>query len=198
METLLGCLVIPRPIAWVATRSSGGVDNLAPYSYFTISALDPPVIQFTSIGRRNSQPMLKDSVSNVLDTREFVVCLVDEDLAEKANMTATEYPSTFSEFDVTGLTREPSLMVRPSRVKESRAAIECRLFDSKRIGQDIVVFGEVLCVVVDEKVMRDGYPDPELLNPVGRLGRGHWTTLGGVVARRVPLFRREREGESPG
>ena len=191
METLLGCLIIPRPIAWVTTRSLDGVDNLAPYSYFTISALDPPVVQFTSIGRRNSQRIMKDSVRNVLDTREFVVCFVSEALADKANRTATEFPSEISEFDAVGLRREPSLMVRPSRVEESRAAIECLLYDTKRIGDDIVVFGEVLCVAVDEKIVRDGFPDPQLLDPVGRLGRGHWSTLGPEVARRVPPFRRK-------
>lgn len=188
IETLLGCLVIPRPIAWVATRSVDNVDNLAPYSYFTISALDPPVVQFTSIGKRNSQQRLKDSVRNILDTKEFVVCFVNEPLTDMANATATVFPPQISEFDAVGLTREPSFIVRPPRVAESVSAIECRLFDTKRINNDVVIFGEVVCIAVDQEVVRDGFPDPQLLNPASRLGRGRWSSLGPITARRVPPY----------
>ena len=188
IEILLGCLVIPRPIAWVVTTSVENVDNVAPYSYFTISALDPPVVQFTSIAMRNSARLMKDSVHNIIQTKEFVICFVDDSLAEKANATATVFPPQISEFDAVGLTRETSTMVRPPRVAESRSAIECRLYDTMRINNDVVVFGEVVCIAVSDDVIRDGFPDPRVLNPASRLGRGHWSTLGSVSARRVAPF----------
>ena len=188
METLLGCPVIPRPIAWVATRSADDVDNLVSYSYFTISALDPPVVQFTSIGRRDSDQPLKDSVRNILETKEFVICFVQESLMDAANATTTAFPPRISEFDAVGLTREPSTVVRPPQVAESVSAIECGFYDTKRISHDIVVFGEVVCVAVDQEVLRDGFPDPRLLDPASRLGHGHWSSLGPIGPHRVPPY----------
>jgi len=83
---LLNSLVVPRPIAWVSTRSRNGVDNLAPHSYFTGASVHPPVVQFTSLGA-------KDSLRNVCESGEFVVNVATYDLACAGNATATEYPS---------------------------------------------------------------------------------------------------------
>ena len=109
---LLTSVVVPRPIAWVSTRSADGVDNLAPHSFFTIAGVNPGVVQFTSVGA-------KDSLRNALATEEFVVCLCTEELMEQVNLTGTDYPAEVSEFDAVGLTREPSLRVQPFRVAES-------------------------------------------------------------------------------
>ena len=148
-------------------------------------------MQFTSIGRRRSEPPLKDLVRNILETKEFVICFVQEPLTDAANATVTELPPQTSEFDAVGLTREPSSVVRPPRVAESASAIEGGLFDTKRINKDVVVFGEVVCVAVDQGVLRDGFPDPQLLNPAARLGRGHWSSLGPISAHRVPHYDEE-------
>ena len=178
---LLTSVVVPRPIAWVSTRSADGVDNLAPHSFFTVAGVDPGVVQFTSVGT-------KDSLRNVLATREFVVCLCTEELIEKVNLTGTDYPPEISEFDAVGLTREPSLKVAPCRVAESPVAIECRLADTHTFGECTVVFGEVLHVAVDEAVLRDDRPAIDLLKPVARLGANEWATIGVVsTRRRVPF-----------
>jgi len=103
----LTSVVVPRPIAWVSSRSVDGVDNLAPHSFFTVAGIDPPVVQFTSVG-------VKDSLRNVLATGEFVVCLTPEPLVEQVNLTGTDFPADVSEYDaVAGLTREPSSKVAP-------------------------------------------------------------------------------------
>src|ERR1700689_2544045 len=81
----LNSVVVPRPIAWVSSRSASGVDNLAPHSFFTVSSVDPPIVQFTSVGR-------KDSLNNIEDTGEFVVCLAPARLIEEVNATATDFP----------------------------------------------------------------------------------------------------------
>ena len=93
MYALLNNVVLPRPIAWVSTRSAAGVDNLAPHSYFTISSVSPPVVQFTSVGS-------KDSLRNAVATGEFVVCLCPQELVEKVNLTATDFPPDISEYDL--------------------------------------------------------------------------------------------------
>ena len=178
---LLTSVVVPRPIAWVSTRSADGVDNLAPHSFFTVAGVDPGVVQFTSV-------RTKDSLRNVLATREFVVSLCTEELIEKVNATGTDYPPEISEFDAVGLTREPSLKVAPFRVAESPVAIECRLVDTHVFGECTVVFGEVVHLAVAEEALRDDRPAIDLLNPVARLGANEWSTIGHVSTRnRVPF-----------
>ena len=111
----LNSVVVPRPIAWVSSRSAEGIDNLAPHSFFSIAGIDPPVLMFTSVGE-------KDSLRNIRATGEFVVSTCTESLIEKVNLTGTDFPPGASEFDAAGLTREPSLRVAPPRVAESPVA----------------------------------------------------------------------------
>jgi flavin reductase (DIM6/NTAB) family NADH-FMN oxidoreductase RutF len=165
--------VIPRPIAWVSTTSADGVDNLAPHSFFTVSCVDPPVIQFTSVGR-------KDSLRNAVETGELVVCLAPEPLFEEVNASATDFPPDVDEFAAVGLEREPSARVRPPRVASSPVAIECELQDTISFGDSTVVFGRVVLIAIDEAVMTDGRPDSALLQPLARLGGSEWSTLGEV------------------
>ena len=175
---LLNSVVVPRPIAWVSTTSADGVDNLAPHSFFTISSVSPPVVQFTSVGA-------KDSLRNARTTGEFVISLCPEELIEQVNLTGTDYPADVSEFDAVGLTREPSRLVRPPRVAESPVSIECRLVGTREFGgDDTVVFGQVVWVAVDERALRDGRPAIDLLKPVARLGAAEWCTVGEVSSRR--------------
>ncbi|MCY7363729.1 MAG: flavin reductase family protein [Frankiaceae bacterium] len=183
---LLNSVVVPRPIAWVSTRSAEGVDNLAPHSFFTISSVQPPVVQFTSVGA-------KDSLRNAEATGEFVVSTCPLDLIEQVNLTGTDFPADVSEFDAVGIEREPSRMVAPPRVKGSPVALECRLLGTRPFGRgdggggSTVVFGEVLWIAVDERVLRDGRPAIDLLAPVARLGANEWSEIGRVSdRRRVP------------
>ena len=182
---LLTAVVVPRPIAWVATRSAAGVDNLAPHSFFTVSCVDPPMVQFTSVG-------VKDSLRNVLATGEFVVCLATEPLFEQVNATATNFPAGVSEFGEVGLTAEPSTRVAPPRVAESPVALECRLHRSLELGDSTVVIGRVVHAAVASDVFdgdpeRDGLPTIGGLRPLARLGRDEWATIGDVLTiSRIP------------
>ncbi|WP_017582179.1 flavin reductase family protein [Nocardiopsis valliformis] len=172
---LMTSLVVPRPIAWVSTTSESGVDNLAPHSFFTISCTEPPIVQFTSVGR-------KDSLRNAEATGEFVVNLATEPLQDQINASGTDYPPHVSEFDALGIKREASTAVRPPRVAGSPAAVECALHSTLRLGDSTVVFGRVLNVAVDESVVVDGLPEVTRLRPMARLGRNEWSTLGEVRA----------------
>ncbi len=176
-HSLLNRVVIPRPIAWVSTTSAGGVDNLAPHSYFTISALTPPTVQFTSIGR-------KDTLRNVLATGEFVVNFTPERLIDQINATSTDFPPEISEFDEAGLTRRPSVLVAPPSVAESPAAIECELSGTREFGDDVIVFGRVVAITVAAGMVGDRGPEATLLRPIARLGGIEWSGLGAVSARR--------------
>jgi flavin reductase (DIM6/NTAB) family NADH-FMN oxidoreductase RutF len=178
---LLNSCVVPRPIAWVSTRSAAGVDNLAPHSYFTVSSVDPPVVQFTSVGE-------KDSLRNARETGEMVICFVPRPLADVVNLTATDFPPGVSEFDVAGLAREPAATVAPPRVAASPLALECRVVGERSFGRCTVVFGEVLHIAIAPDVVDEhGRPDVRKLAPAARLGSDLWGGLGEIwPLRRVP------------
>ncbi|WNI14219.1 flavin reductase family protein [Actinacidiphila sp. ITFR-21] len=179
---LLTSVVVPRPIAWVSTTSrDGSSDNLAPHSFFTVSCVSPPIVQFTSVGR-------KDSVRNIEDTGQFVVNLAPEHLFEQINATATDFPHGVSEFDAVGIAREPSLRVKPPRVAASPVALECELHSTVRLGDSTIVLGRVVHAAVSEAVMVDGHPEVRKLRPLARLGRDEWDTVGEVwEIKRIPL-----------
>ena len=167
---LMTSVIVPRPIAWVSSRSAGGVDNLAPHSFFTVAAVSPPVVQFTSVGR-------KDSLNNIEATGEFVVCLTPESLFEQVNATGTDFDAGVSEFDAVGVEREPSLLVAPPRVAASPVALECRLRQVIEIGNSFMVLGNVVHAAVDPAVLGpDGLADIDKLLPLSRLGRDEWGT----------------------
>jgi flavin reductase (DIM6/NTAB) family NADH-FMN oxidoreductase RutF len=172
---LLTSVVVPRPIAWVSTVSADRFQaNLAPHSFFTVACVSPPVVQFTSVGR-------KDSLRNIEDTGEFVVNLAPEHLFEQINATATDFPPGVSEFDAVGIAREPSRLVKPPRVAASPVVLECELHSTVRLGDSTVVFGRVVYAAVSEAVMADGLPDVRKLRPLSRLGKDEWGTIGEVL-----------------
>jgi flavin reductase (DIM6/NTAB) family NADH-FMN oxidoreductase RutF len=168
---LLTASVVPRPIAWVSTRSADGIDNLAPHSFFTVACQEPPVLQFTSVGR-------KDSLRNVEETGEFVVNFTPAWLFEQVNATGTNFPPDVDEFAAVGLERERSLRVAPYRVAESPIAFECRRLETISFGNSTVVFGRVVHAAVDEGVIGDrDLPEVPLLRPLARLGRIEWAEV---------------------
>ncbi len=166
---LLTSVVVPRPIAWVSTLSPvvPFPANLAPHSFFTVACTEPPIVQFTSVGR-------KDTLNNVEATGEFVVNFCSEPQFEQINATGTDFPPGVGEFDAVGIEQEASLRVKPPRVAGSPVALECRLHSTLRLGNSTVVFGEVVHAAVDEDTMVDGLPDVRLLRPLSRLGRNEW------------------------
>lgn len=187
----LTSVVVPRPIAWISSTSADGVDNLAPHSFFTVASVNPPIVQFTSVG-------VKDSVRNIRATGEFVVSFTPEDLFEAVNATGTNFPPEVSEFDAAGLTREPSTTVTPPRVLESPAALECRLHSIQEMGDCTLVFGEVLHAVVSEDVLDGDLPDVGALKPLSRLGKNEWSALGEVLRiSRIPVEEWPRDYEGP-
>ncbi|GAA4355765.1 flavin reductase family protein [Angustibacter luteus] len=175
----LTAVVVPRPIAWVSTRSAAGVTNLAPHSFFTVASAEPPVVSFTSV-------RTKDSLTNIRETGEFVVNFAPRTLAEQVNRTGTDFPPDVDELAAAGLTAESSRLVRPVRVAESPVSLECVLagehsFRDERDHGSTVVFGRVVHLSVSREVLAaDGLPDVRALHPASRLGRDQWGALGEV------------------
>lgn len=164
---LLTSLVVPRPIAWVSTLDAGGRGNLAPHSFFTVASGRPPVVLFSSLGR-------KDTVRNIEETGEFVISFSSEGLLEQINASSASFEHGDDEAERLGITTEPSATVAPPRVAESPASIECRLERIVEVGSAYVVFGAVTAITVLDDVLVDGHPAIERLRPVSRLGRDEW------------------------
>lgn len=165
---LLTATIVPRPIAWVSTVSADGTANVAPYSFFTVASTSPPVVQFTSVGR-------KDSLRNIEETGEFVINVVSVPLMDKANASSAAFAHDVDEFAAVGLHAEASERVRPPRVAQSPASIECTLHRVIEVGDSFVVMGDVVAVTARPEVLaEDGAPDFTLLAPASRLGRIEW------------------------
>jgi flavin reductase (DIM6/NTAB) family NADH-FMN oxidoreductase RutF len=164
---LLTSLVVPRPIAWVATVDAEGHGNLAPHSFFTVASGRPPTVLFCSLGR-------KDTVRNVEATGEFVVNVSSEDMFEQVNATSAPFEQGDDEAERLEIETEPSQTVAPRRVTASPASIECRLDRIVEVGTSYVVLGTVTAITVRDDVLVEGRPAIELLRPVSRLGGDEW------------------------
>lgn len=171
---LLSSVIAPRPIAFVSTVNKNGVPNAAPFCFFMGVTPTPPMIAFSCI-RRGDQK--KDTIRNIESTRDFVINIVDENLAQAMNMASGSYPPDMSEFDVTGLTQIPSEIVTAPRIAESPVHLECKLRTIIELG-DVpasLVLGEIVCFHVRESLMVDGMVDVKKLHAVGRLGESVYT-----------------------
>lgn len=175
---ILVSTVMPRPIAWISTTSKEGIDNLAPFSFFTVASVKPPILCFApALKSVDGIPTEKDTLRNIRETGEFVVNIVSRSLVEKMNQTSFDYPPSESEFDAVGLTRAPACMVRAKRVAESLVNYECKLFQIIDFGKEVqsgsLILGEIVMTHLSERIFKNGKVDMAELNPVGRLG-GLW------------------------
>jgi len=165
--------IVPRPIAWVSTVSKEGVRNLAPFSFFTVVAAEPMTVCFSPM-RRGSDGSKKDTLVNIEETGEFVVNIVSESLAERMNLTSTEYPAHVDEFTEAGLTPVPSVSVSPPRVGEALVAYECKLLQVVHVGEarpgaGALVLGTVHRLYVADQAVEEGRIKLDVLNPIGRM-----------------------------
>ena len=171
--------IIPRPIAFVSTRSKDGKNNVAPFSYFNGVCSKPPTIMFAP-ARRGWDGEEKDTLINIRDTEEFVVNIVSESFAEKMVMCATDFDSDVDEFEISGLTPTNSQKIKPPRVGEAKISFECKLNQIVEIGDGtagsgFLVIGTIVLFHIDDDVYDNGRILLDKLQPLGRLA-GNWYT----------------------
>mgnify|MGYP000397292671 FL=1 len=164
--------ITPRPIAWISTRSAEGIDNLAPYSFFTVASCNPPVLLYTQVIQRSG--IDKDTLKNLMATGECVVNIVNSDLLEKMNKTSASIDFDQSEFDFADVESCASHIVAPLSVKDSPVRYECTLRDTISMG-DLPTGGTVILLDVKSIYVRDGlYEDgvisQQLVDSVGKMG----------------------------
>ncbi len=175
-KLLIGSIT-PRPIAFVSTVNKDGVNNLAPYSFFTGVSANPPVIGFSPM--INMEGRLRDSRLNSEAYKEFVVNVVSEDIAAKMNATAVDVPPEVDEFELSGLTPAPCNIVSAPRVKEARISMECKLIQvvelSKEKLRGAFVLGEIVQFHIADEIFDNYRIDADKLNTVGRMGGTTYT-----------------------
>ena len=178
---LLTGSVIPRPIGWISTVDTNGINNLAPFSYFNAVGEDPPHVMFSTTRGNNTN---KDTLNNVLANGQFVVNMVTEELAEKMNTTAQTVPSDVDEFQLADVTPIPSTLIKPMRVKESLVTFECEMvhhyfLENHKNGGACIVIGRIVMMHFDDSILLDNYKiNLETYKPIARLAGSNYTKLG--------------------
>ena len=182
---LLTGAIIPRPIVWISSISEDGINNLAPFSYFNAVGDDPPHVMFSAGRGKNIN---KDTLNNVLNTKQFVVNMVTEALAEKMNLTAQSVPSHVDEFALAHIDSIQSIKVKPLRVKESPITFECELvhhyfLEDHKNGGACIIIGRIVMMHFDESVVMDNYKiNLENYKPIARLAGSNYAKIGEIFS----------------
>ena len=163
-------IVSPRPIGWISSLAANGDFNLAPYSFFNAVSDNPHIVMFSSVG-------WKDSAINARETGEFVCNYVGEPLEVEMNKTSAPAPSNIDEAQYAGLELAPSTLVKPARVKDVWAALECKVtqfvepHDARgNASGNIVVFGEVIGIYIRDDAIVEGRFEVDVTKPISRGG----------------------------
>ncbi|ESK92345.1 flavoprotein oxygenase [Moniliophthora roreri MCA 2997] len=192
--------VLPRPVAFVSSVSSDGVENIAPFSYFNTVSPYPPIISISV----NRAPAEKDTSKNIKATKGFTVNIISEPWVEQANAASMNCPNGVSEWSITGLTKEPSIYVKAPRVKESAFSMECVLNqviefcpdNTPSIPSGYLILGTIKYVHVRKDMLNPDKDvvDPDKLKPIARMGDISYTRV--TEAFRLPRFdwQKEKEG----
>ncbi len=186
---LLTDIVIPRPIAWVSSVNTNGIPNLAPFSAYAMIGANPMLVCFTANSTREGRK--KDTALNIELTKEFVISVVTEELAEAMNQTCADYPRDVSEFEKAGLTPKKADIVKVPMVGESPVNLECQLLQILEFGElpslATLIIGQVVMVHVDDRFYDEKTGRIEGLKAVGRLGGD-----GGVYCKTNDIFHMTR------
>ncbi|RDU35219.1 flavin reductase family protein [Neobacillus piezotolerans] len=176
--------IIPRPIAFVTTLSNEGVLNGAPFSYFNIVSSNPPMISL-SIQRQGGRQ--KDTARNIIESKEFVVHIVDDQNVEQINLTAASFPPDQSEIEAANLTPVDSVRVSVPGVKEAKIRMECKLERSLELGDgnsagcDLII-GRVVQFHIEHDIYENGRIDPKGLAAVSRLAGTNYAKVGEIFS----------------
>lgn len=180
--------IIPRPIAFVTSVSDNGIINGAPFSYFNIVSSNPPMI---SLAIQRSGGKQKDTARNIIDSKEFVVHIVDEQNVEKINQTAATLPPNQSEIGLAELTLVDSKKIKVPGVNESKVRMECTLEYSIELGEkDLIgcdfIIGKIVQFHIDEEIYKDGRINQAGLAAVSRLAGINYAKIGEVFSMERP------------
>jgi flavin reductase (DIM6/NTAB) family NADH-FMN oxidoreductase RutF len=183
---LITGVVVPRPIAWVTSLSSGGTLNLAPFSAFTFVAPKPPMLAI-SVGRKGK--IYKDTAQNILNNEEYVVHIADSSLMNAVHESSTEHPPDVSEVEELRLSTLPGERIKVARLASAPIAMECRFRQCLEFGEtrSRLIVGEVLVFHIRDGLLNNGKIETEALDPIARIAGPRYAKLGDIVTLK-PVF----------
>ena len=181
----LKALISPRPIGWISSLSASGVANLSPYSFFNAIAELPPMVMFISAPdmREANRGGQKDSLANILETREFGVNIVGSEQAEQMVKSSQGVTADIDEFDHTSLGKKKAEKISAPLVAGAPAHLECVYYnhitlpDNGRGNHSVMVMGTIVGIHIDEAIIADGRVDVSRYTPVARLGYKDYTAV---------------------
>jgi flavin reductase (DIM6/NTAB) family NADH-FMN oxidoreductase RutF len=181
-------IVSPRPIGWISTVSADGVANLAPYSFFNALCDNPPMVMFASTGQKPDQAKGKDSLANILATKEFAVNIVSYTLKDQMNASAASFPADVDEFEAAGLTKAAGKAISTPHVAEAPAVLECKLYKIIDLpgATNTMVIGEVVGVHMKDDFIVNGSFDVTKYQPLSRLGYMDYAAVENVFSLKKP------------
>jgi flavin reductase (DIM6/NTAB) family NADH-FMN oxidoreductase RutF len=183
-------VALPRPIAFISTAGENGIYNLAPYSFFIPLSAKPAIVG-VGIGRKRDGSK-KDTLVNIEFSKDFVINVVTESLAEAMNQTSGEYPPEVDEFQVAKLTPEKADLVKAPMVAESPVRMECRLLQILEYGEfssiQNFVIGEVIRVHVKDEFWADGEIQSSRLKTIGRMGGDFYCRTTNIFEMKRPVI----------
>nr|WP_256522586.1 flavin reductase family protein [Halobacillus sp. A5] len=166
MSKLVKGSVVPRPIAWVSTISEEGVYNLAPFSFFTVASMDP-ITLCISVGDGERD---KDTLLNIQETKDFVINIVSESLANQMHESSKPFSRDVDEFERAGTASGKSVQVRSPKASEAPVSFECELDQIIEVGTSHLILGKLVCCHIQDDLLLEGDKiDPYKLSPVGRM-----------------------------
>lgn len=175
---LLVSTIVPRPIAWIVSQNAQGQVNAAPFSFFNAMAGDPPTLVIGIGSRDEGGP--KDTLRNIQETGQFVINLVNQEMAQAMNVTATPFASGVNELEKAGLNSLPSLQVKPPRIATSPVAFECELVQTVLLSDtNTLVIARALACHIDDRYLLDAdkcYVNTPELKLIGRMHGAGWYT----------------------
>jgi flavin reductase (DIM6/NTAB) family NADH-FMN oxidoreductase RutF len=180
---LLIGLVAPRPIALVASMNLEGRLNAAPFSAYNYLCTNPPIVALGVGNLPADEIRPKDTARNIRNTREFVVNVVTEDIAQAMNVCAVDFPPEISELEMAGLETAPSSVVKVPRIARAHAALECREYTTMEIGRSRIILGQVVAIYVEDRFIDPAgpYVRGEDLHAIGRMnGLGSYVKTQGA------------------
>ncbi|MEP7195005.1 MAG: flavin reductase family protein [Saprospiraceae bacterium] len=188
-QYLLGS-VSPRPIAFVSTVDNDGNVNIAPYSFFNAFSSNPPILVFSS-NRRVQGNTTKDTLHNIMDSKECVVNVVSHHIVRQMMICSVDFPNEVNEFEASGLHEEASQIVKPPLVLESPVNMECKVRDIISLGTEggagHLIICDVVCMHIDEKVLdEEGKIDPHKIDLMGRMGKAFYVRASGEAVSAMP------------
>ena len=174
-------LVFPRPIGWISSVSKKGIPNLAPYSYFNAVADEPPQVMFCSNGD-SAYGGYKDSLANILSTKEFVVNFATANTRDAMNISSSNYEPNEDEFVAAKLKKRKSKLVKPPSVNDSPVNLECKLLKTLKLKTNTkkistMIIGEIIGIYINNKFIKNGRIDSVSMRYISRMGYSEYSTI---------------------